>query len=394
MKEFSARSAFGTNERSKNKTAENRRRLPKTPKVKANRAVTSSCIKREALFRSDHDSDRWNRSICYTVNSEEYPKRLVICQPHKLTYQKFHLHIHLSSRKKAFQLIQDDPKVSPTAMNFDLRHRTVVIVHGFMGHPRRLLMQNLANQLLTWLSYCSKNEDINVLHIDWSDGCSQIFQYYQAAVNAEYAGIRIKEFFRQLKTNWIENAELLRIEENLLIDRVTGLDPAEICFEDDGIPIRLSKKNARFVDAIHTDAIHTKNDGFGIRDPIGHVDFYVNGGSTQPGCDRREIFFVYGDVLDIIAHMLKNVGCHRIRAAQVFTYSLEQTKSNQCKYWAHPWNLSSNQAETHRVLSKPCNASVCPEMGINADLYDYQNTETNTFYVATTSSVPFCARLS
>ncbi|OXU17128.1 hypothetical protein TSAR_008993, partial [Trichomalopsis sarcophagae] len=32
-------------------------------------------------------------------------------------------------------------------------------------------------------------------------------------------------------------------------------------------------------------------------------------------------------------------------------------------------------------------------MGINADLYDYQNTETNTFYVATTSSVPYCARL-
>ncbi|KAG0444940.1 hypothetical protein HPB47_013196, partial [Ixodes persulcatus] len=61
------------------------------------------------------------------------------------------------------------------------------------------------------------------------------------------------------------------------IGRITGLDPA-IGFEGSE---HLDKDDADFVDVIHTSI------GFlqlGVRDPIGHVDFYPDGGGRQSGC--------------------------------------------------------------------------------------------------------------
>lgn len=61
--------------------------------------------------------------------------------------------------------------------------------------------------------------------------------------------------------------------------RVTGLDPAKPLFVFAKDDHRLSKADATFVDVIHTDVLQR-----GILQPIGHADFYVNGGIEQPGC--------------------------------------------------------------------------------------------------------------
>ena len=65
----------------------------------------------------------------------------------------------------------------------------------------------------------------------------------------------------------------------------SGLDPAAPLFEGEAIGARLDKSDATFVDIIHTNtqkvAIVT---GIGIKKEIGHLDFYVNGGGSQPGC--------------------------------------------------------------------------------------------------------------
>jgi hypothetical protein len=61
---------------------------------------------------------------------------------------------------------------------------------------------------------------------------------------------------------------------------LTGLDPALPFIDLNDIEKRLDTGDAPFVDVIHTDG-----DTFGLSVPIGHVDFYPNGGrKTQPGC--------------------------------------------------------------------------------------------------------------
>jgi len=59
-----------------------------------------------------------------------------------------------------------------------------------------------------------------------------------------------------------------------------GLDPARPGFELYDVAPSLSKDDAQFVDVIHTTA-----GTLGIKESIGHVDFYPNGGyAIQPGC--------------------------------------------------------------------------------------------------------------
>ncbi len=59
----------------------------------------------------------------------------------------------------------------------------------------------------------------------------------------------------------------------------TGLDPSHT---DEFYPLedtagRLDTTDAHFVDIIHTEGRFTV--------PIGHIDFFPNGGLVQPGCD-------------------------------------------------------------------------------------------------------------
>ena len=63
------------------------------------------------------------------------------------------------------------------------------------------------------------------------------------------------------------------------LKRITGLDPGMIgflLFQD----YVINKDDAEYVDVIHTD-------WFGFYGPMGHADFYPNGGSTQNcSCDH------------------------------------------------------------------------------------------------------------
>lgn len=66
---------------------------------------------------------------------------------------------------------------------------------------------------------------------------------------------------------------------------VVGLDPAFPFYKFENVTSRLSWKDAKFVDVIHTDGGVLGNPW-----PLGHADFYPNQGiALQPGCAKQEL---------------------------------------------------------------------------------------------------------
>ncbi|KOC68546.1 Hepatic triacylglycerol lipase [Habropoda laboriosa] len=69
------------------------------------------------------------------------------------------------------------------------------------------------------------------------------------------------------------------------VGRITGLDAAYPLYMNSGREGHLTASDAMFVDVIHTDG-----GNFGFPNPIGHVDFYPNGGKPlQPGCNLQSV---------------------------------------------------------------------------------------------------------
>ena len=66
--------------------------------------------------------------------------------------------------------------------------------------------------------------------------------------------------------------------------RISGLDPAGPLFSGKKSPVRLDKDDAKFVDVIHSNTEIALGMGLGTNEESGHIDFYVNGGQSQPGC--------------------------------------------------------------------------------------------------------------
>jgi hypothetical protein len=62
------------------------------------------------------------------------------------------------------------------------------------------------------------------------------------------------------------------------------LDPAAPGFSVNDTETRLDTTDADFVDIIHTNSGTLLQGGESMIEPIGHADFYPNGGQRQPGC--------------------------------------------------------------------------------------------------------------
>lgn len=87
--------------------------------------------------------------------------------------------------------------------------------------------------------------------------------------------------------------EFKKITSAWRITRITGLDPAQPCFTNSSLSLDVT--DAPFVDIIHTNGQLMSRLGLGLPQPIGHVDFYPNGGKAQPGCVRN-----YGSSLNFL----------------------------------------------------------------------------------------------
>ena len=151
-------------------------------------------------------------------------------------------------------------------------------------------------------------DDVNVIVVDWRGG--SLPMYSQAAANTRLVGLEVARLVNLLTERHRLQAGSVHIIGHSLgshiagyagerisgLGRISGLDPAEPLFQGMPAEVRLDHSDALFVDVIHTDSKAFMKGGLGLEQPIGHVDFYPNGGKVQPGCSFLD--FPYLPTLD------------------------------------------------------------------------------------------------
>ncbi|KAK9507400.1 hypothetical protein O3M35_007263 [Rhynocoris fuscipes] len=169
--------------------------------------------------------------------------------------------------------------------HFDAKKSIKVLVHGWKSTYRSAYNILLKNAYLT-------QYDTNVIIADWSK-YSKLWYFPARHVVNNVAEV-IADMIDQLCDYYNINADNIHIVGHSLgahvagiaglktkkkVARVTGLDPAgpDFSIKDKQ---RISTESAKFVDIMHTDG-----GSAGFFHPLGHVDFYPNGGTAiQPGC--------------------------------------------------------------------------------------------------------------
>ncbi|KAK2725181.1 hypothetical protein QYM36_001582, partial [Artemia franciscana] len=157
------------------------------------------------------------------------------------------------------------------------------------------------------------------------------------------------------------------------------LDPAGPMFENQDVEARLDKTDGTYVDVIHSNGESLIMGGLGAWAPMGHIDFYPNGGRMQKGCSNLFL----GAVTDIIFSSTPGDGrslCNHRRAYKFFTDSVVP----KCLFPAFP-------CESYEKFLAgecfPCSDDKCGNMGYYAN----QSPGSGVMYLATRDEEPFCA---
>ncbi|XP_075527156.1 pancreatic triacylglycerol lipase-like [Dermacentor variabilis] len=285
-----------------------------------------------------------------------------------------------------------------SAAPFMSSRETKFLVHGYLD---RL-------SFAAWVSDMKdaylKQADVNVIIVDWSEANAGI--YDRACANARIVGAELALFIRKLKEAFGADPRSMHIIGHSLgahiagyaganttnLGRITALDPAEPNFQKMPPEVRLDPTDAEFVDAIHTDShpYLTKlwsSEGMGMWDPVGHVDFYPNGGEYMPGCDtvnRVWKIFTHG----LIKGVRAVVSCNHQRAVK---YMLESISNRDCLPLAYECP-SFEAYESGQCSDCGADGSKCAAMGDRAvEWKHFKRNEPTRMFTVTNAHSKFCA---
>ncbi|XP_060666568.1 phospholipase A1-like [Drosophila nasuta] len=212
------------------------------------------------------------------------PHRCIVVKNHNCPNQNVKFWLYSKTTRDA--PVKLDPlKLNPK--DFNPPRPLKILLHGFTGNSDSAPNNYIRPALLN-------NEDVYVISVD-----------YARLVNAPcyITSIRnlplVSKCLAQLINNLVKQRLVQHDQIHIIgfslgahvagqtanhvqrkLTRITGLDPAKPFINGNSYK-RLDISDADFVDVIHTDRI------LGLGEPVGHVDFYPNYGSHQPGC-RKE----------------------------------------------------------------------------------------------------------
>ncbi|KAJ8789565.1 hypothetical protein J1605_022092 [Eschrichtius robustus] len=168
------------------------------------------------------------------------------------------------------ELVADPSTI--TDSNFKTNRKTRFIIHGFIDKGEENWLHSICKKLFNV-------ESVNCICVDWKGGSRT--GYTQASQNIRIVGAEVayfidvlefenilKKFSFQQSSFGYSPSKVHVIGHSLgahaagesgrrtngTIGRITGLDPAEPCFQGTPELVRLDPSDAQFVDVIHTDA--------------------------------------------------------------------------------------------------------------------------------------------
>ncbi|XP_042906360.1 pancreatic lipase-related protein 2 [Parasteatoda tepidariorum] len=175
--------------------------------------------------------------------------------------------------------------------------------------------------------------------------------------------------------------------------RITALDPALSPFQNKSKLERLDVSDANLVDVIHTNGGSEVGDVIGDINPLGHADFYPNGGTNQHSC-RHYILKSYL-ALDFLYATISLVPriCSHMHAVQYYKASINPNKCEMVGVLCPDYeSFLSGECDCHQHFKN------CAVMGMNYEQYIKMNNESLTdtidgfrkFYLNTTIAYPYC----
>ncbi|PZC82127.1 hypothetical protein B5X24_HaOG200586 [Helicoverpa armigera] len=164
----------------------------------------------------------------------------------------------------------------------------IILVHGFMESSDGWMVNAIAPELL-------KKPNLKIFALDGRKIIN--LEYFRSSTNVRFMGEVLGTFLGEVIRNGQDPSKIYIIGHSLgshiagvagkkvheltgqRVGRITALDPAGPCFSNVSLSGRLDKSDAEYVDVIHS------NGGLlGLKEPVGHKDFFPNGGISQPGC--------------------------------------------------------------------------------------------------------------
>nr|XP_048278855.1 lipase member I isoform X1 [Myodes glareolus] len=267
---------------------------------------------------------------------------------------------------------------------FNLSKKTVWIIHGF--RPLGSTPAWLSKFTETFL----KQEDVNLIVVDWNHGATT-FLYSRAVKNTRMVAASLSVSIQNLLNHGasLDNFHFVGMSLGAHISgfvgklfhgqlgRITGLDPAGPNFSRKPSTSRLDYTDAKFVDVIHTDS-----NGLGIVEPLGHIDFYPNGGKQQPGCPTN------------LFSGVNYIKCDHQRAVYLFLASFE----TNCSFISFPCSSYEDYTNGLCVDCGTLSKDSCPRLGNQAKLWKegfkkrMESWPSRTIaFLDTSSKNPFCA---
>ncbi|XP_049871169.1 lipase member H-like [Pectinophora gossypiella] len=225
------------------------------------------------------------------VTTASYETNLVKNEACEADYQNIKFYLFTRKNTDAHQEL----KINDTSLlwksNFNFKQEIKVIIHGWISNNDTILAINSLKDAY------AKTTGFNVIIVDWSKLAKDTYKV--AKTYADAVVWMITEFIKFLIANGISPTKMHLIghsigahiagnvgqnvkEMNRVVDAITGLDPALPLYKFSLENQRLDSSDARYVEVIHS-----STNSWGYRVPLGHVDFYPNGGRIQPGCDDQ-----------------------------------------------------------------------------------------------------------